>query len=116
MQVTVRQLIEASEKNGWKWARADREKRAEREGFETDPNSATFSCVVGQGLINLHNNDGQILYRFPTPNSHSTGIDVLDLAFESIYRYNDEEATSYADAVRFMKEALHPFMDEVIDI
>jgi len=112
MKVTIRKLVEASEKNGFRWARGDRKNSRNRKGFETDPSCANYSCVVGQGLANLHNNDFDVMYSFPMANS--TGNVVLDLAFESIYRYNDEEAESYADAVRYMKEALAPFMDEVI--
>lgn len=117
MKVTIAQLVKASEKNGWRWAKSSDDGISSQSSYLSDPRCATYSCVVGQGIANLKNNDHHGIYFFPMgDSSHETGIEDLDEAFEAIYAYNDKKATSYQDAVGFMKKTMDPFMDVEIEI
>lgn len=99
-KVTIRELIEASRKNGYPWGNdAAKVGRFVKDAFKLGPDDV-FSCVVGQGIYNLGGN------MFP----------LEDKAFEAIYHYNDKEATSYADALAYMEKTLAPYLDEVVEI
>lgn len=118
MKVTVRELVEASEKNGYKWAKSSASGMTTKVGFKSDPACTIFSCVVGQGLANIANNDSETVTTNAFPGAGKLLMDQtpLEKAFAKVYDYNDNHATSYADAVEFMKKCLAPFYDEVIEI
>ena len=120
MKVTVAQLIKASEKNGFLWAR-NNHNLSNPDGsalaliMNSDHTCETFSCVVGQGLANLKGNISGTEYHF-FGESVESGYSDLDEAFQMVYKFNDNEAKTYQEAVEFMKKTLAPFVDYEINI
>lgn len=125
-KVTIAQLIEASEKNGYPWAHTIDFNSGQNEGpfidYKThkvvktrDRGYAVLSCVVGQGVINLNGAIfPEVNLNYDDPNYEQK--QQLGVVLGEIYQYNDREATSYEDAVRFMKEKLEPFKNFVVKI
>lgn len=121
MEVTVQQLIDASEKNGFRWAKSD--EKFHHVGdilYQSDPAAIVFSCVIGQGLANLFKNSIRNGHYPAFPAQYYSDDEgtwtPMEQAFRDVYDYNDNKATSFEDALRYMKERLAPFAKEVIDI
>lgn len=95
MKVTIAALVKASKKNGFPWAK--------KGGFNTTYYTPhrVFACVVGQGVENLGGN------KFPETSEEASDI-ILSLLSE-IYSYNDNDAESYEDAVKFMENRLRGY-------
>lgn len=102
-QVTIKSLIKASKKNGFPWARQNKP-TAGGKSFV----NAVFSCVVGQGVINLDGRDFAGMYRHPDEQIKEAFIDIFD--------YNDMKATSYEDAVKYMETRLAPYLNRRVTI
>jgi|ERR1041385_3974740 hypothetical protein len=98
---TVEQLIKAAKKNGHPWG--NEKNRKDRSEYV----NGVYSCVVGQGLINLGVKDH---FPYPTPDSN------FYEAWKDVIRYNDYEATSFEDAYAYMVKKLTPFKGETIAV
>lgn len=105
MKVTVAALIEASEKNGFPWSTAD-----QNQSVYLGPTHSILSCVVGQGVFNLGGS------RFPYFDDADPEDEAVHTKFREVYSYNDITATSYEDAVVYMKEHLAPYTSREVEI
>lgn len=98
MKVTIEQIIEAAEQNGFEWTQAK---------FFNDKGDITQACVLGQVALNLDLSAVSLL------NSLNRECSYIG---NEIFRYNDYEAKTYAGAVKGLKKYLAPFKGREIEV
>lgn len=102
--IKVSDFIAAAEKNGYPWTGNVRYSQNSLHHKGT-----TLTCVVGQGMINLGVHHWPFSYPFDKERNRP-----VYHAFDKVMAYNDHDATSFEDALRFMKTELAPYVDEVV--
>lgn len=95
--VTLKELIEAAEKNGFPWI---------GHGTRNEKSENTRYCVLEQAALNLG------LHRSSWAEI-SEGLNAISPKLgETIWVYNDDQAKSYEEAFSFLKKSLEPFSED----
>ncbi len=97
--IKISELIEAAEKNGYEWGRGGTRNR-------------TRLCVLEQAAKNL----GFPSKRWAKIARQLNDLDWSEMWGSRIYGYNDIYATSYEDAVNFMKKKLKKYRNKEISL
>jgi hypothetical protein len=99
-EFTIEDVIKAAEKNGFEWNRNG-------EYFDENEDGTIRACVLGQAALNLDINPDLMIFAMV----ETAGVFMLP-----VWVYNDQAATSYEDAVDFLRKTLLPYKDITINV